>query len=171
MILSYLSMLILVVLSNYLVQFPINDWLTWAMFPYPCTFFVNELTNRIYGPNQARKVVYGGFVMAVILSFWVASPQIAFASGTAFLVAQLLDISLFSRLRNASWWVAPFVASFLASAVDTCIFWPLAFMGETSLPIWTWGFSDFLVKVACDLLLLTPYRYIIRKVTTPVALS
>lgn len=92
----FLSMLLCVIASNYLVLFPINDWLTWGAFPYPISFLVTELTNRFYGPKVARRVIYVGFAMGVILSIWLATPKIAFASGLAFLISQLLDVSIFN---------------------------------------------------------------------------
>ena len=122
MILSYLSMMVIVALSNYLVQFPINDWLTLGAFSYPVSFLVTELTNRFYGPKLARQVVYVGFLLGVILSGWVAPLQIAIASGSAFFVSQLLDIYVFNRLRQAPWWQGPFYASLIASLIDTAIF-------------------------------------------------
>lgn len=153
----FLAMTFFVACSNYLVQFPINDWLTYGAFAYPFTFLVTELCNRFYGPRNARKVVYAGFAVAVLLSTMLSTPKIAFASGAAFLVAQLLDISIFTRLRQQSWWIAPFCASALASLVDTLIFWNLAFYDE-GMPLLSLAFGDFLVKLALDVLLLMPYR-------------
>lgn len=106
---AYLSMIAIVASCNYLVQFPINDWLTYAAFPYPLSFLVTELTNRLYGSVIARRVVYIGFSLAVLLSFWLATPKIAMASGMAFLISQLLDISVFNSLRQNTWWYAPFL--------------------------------------------------------------
>lgn len=156
------AMLILVAASNYLVQFPINEWLTWGAFPYPITFLVNELTNRLYGAREARKVVQAGFLLALSLSFLLFPWEIALASATAFLVAQLLDISIFSRLRTWQWWVGPLAASVAASAVDTALFWSIAFGTATSLWI-TWALGDFAVKLVMDLLMLTPFRLLVRK--------
>lgn len=153
----FIAMTFFVACSNYLVQFPINDWLTFGAFAYPFTFLVTEICNRQYGPKNARRVVYAGFAVAVVLSVFLSTPKIAMASGTAFLVAQLLDISIFTKLRRNSWWVAPFCASALASLVDTVIFWNMAFLGE-DLSIATLASGDFLVKIALDLLLLMPYR-------------
>lgn len=164
---AYLAMIAVVSASNYLVQFPINDWLTCGAFTYPASFLVTELTNRFYGPKQARKVVYVGFVIAVILSIWLATPKIALASGMAFLVSQLLDIAVFNRLRNGAWWYAPFFASLLASIVDTGMFWSIAFWGE-DLPVLTWATGDFGIKFAMDVAMLTPFRMAIRKRQTMV---
>ncbi len=156
----YLAMVFVVVLSNILVQYPINDWLTWGAFPYPLSFFFNELTNRIYGPLQAKRVVYVGFIFASVLSFQLATPKIAIASISAFLVSQLLDISIFNRLRSAVWWCGPLAASLLASLVDTCIFWSIAFWGE-GMPLIQLALGDFTVKSLLDLSFLIPFRWII----------
>ncbi len=161
--LPYLLMTLLVCASNILVQYPLNDWLTWGAFPYPITFLVTELTTRSYGPRQARKVVYAGFCCAVLLSFWLATPKIASASCTAFLTAQLLDILLFNRLRSSAWWLGPLCASVCASLLDASIFWPLAFYGE-DLPILTWALGDTAAKLAMDFCLLLPFRFAINKV-------
>ena len=158
------AMTLLVAASNLLVLFPINDWLTWGAFPYPATFLVTELTNRFHGPAQARWVVYVGFALAVVLSVWMATPKIALASGAAFLLAQLLDISVFNRLRQAPWWCAPLFASVLASLFDAAIFWNIAFWGE-DVPLLTWAVGDTTVKLLMDVALLTPFRLAIRTTT------
>lgn len=150
------AMMAVVTASNILVQFPINDWLTWGAFTYPVSFLVTDLTNRALGPARARLVVYAGFALAVGLSIWLATPRIAVASGSAFLLAQLLDIRVFDRLRQGSWWRAPFVSSLLASAVDTALFFSLAFAG-TGLPWLTWGVGDFAVKAAMAIVMLLPF--------------
>lgn len=160
---ALVAMITAVAASNYLVQFSINDWLTWGAFLYPITFFITELTNRSYGPIAARKIVYVGFGVAVVLSAVLAPAKIAAASGLAFLVSQLLDISVFNRLRKAAWWVAPFFASFTASAIDTAIFWSIAFYGE-NVPLLTWALGDFAVKVAVDVMMLTPFRLAMSRV-------
>lgn len=165
--LAYFAMMVLVALSNYLVQFPISDWLTWGAIPYPITFLVTELTNRFYGPKKARKVVYVGFALAVFLSVWLATPRIAMASGLAFLCSQLLDIYVFTRIRQTVWWYAPLFASGLASIVDTAIFWNVAFYGE-NLPYFTWALGDLTVKFVMDLSLLSPFRLFIRSKAAPV---
>lgn len=152
-----LAMTVVVTASNVLVAYPINDWLTWGAFSYPVAFLVTDLTNRALGPGAARKVVYAGFVVAVALSLWLADPRIALASGSAFLVAQLLDIAIFDRLRRASWWRAPFVSSTLSSAIDTAIFFALAFAG-TGLPWITWALGDYAMKLAMALAMLVPFR-------------
>ncbi|MFE0756378.1 queuosine precursor transporter [Inquilinus sp. NPDC058860] len=155
--LALIAMIAVVVASNYLVQFPINDWLTWGAFTYPVTFLVTDLTNRFFGPRRARQVAYAGFALAVLLSLWLADWRIAVASGTAFLVGQLLDIHIFDRLRRAAWWRAPFIGSAVGSVVDTAIFFTIAFAG-TGLPILTLMAGDLSVKLACALLFLAPFR-------------
>lgn len=161
---AYAAMIFIVVISNYLVQFPINNWLTWGALPYPISFLITELTNRFYGPKKARNVVYVGFSIAVILSIWLSTPKIALASGSAFLCAQLLDVYVFDTLRRKPWWYAPFFASFSASALDAIIFWNIAFYGE-NLPILTWAIGDTAVKFAIDLGMLYPFRLAIKKVS------
>jgi uncharacterized PurR-regulated membrane protein YhhQ (DUF165 family) len=143
--------------SNIAVQYPINDWLTWGALTYPLAFLVTDLTNRRYGPQEARRVAYVGFALAVLLSIALAGPRIALASGAAFLTAQLLDISVFDRLRRLPWWQAPLVSTALASTWDTAVFFVLAFAG-TGLPWITWGLGDLGAKAAMAVLLLIPFR-------------
>ena len=152
-----IAMTVVVVASNILVQYPINDWLTWGAFTYPVAFLVTDLSNRSLGPARARRVVYVGFAVAVVLSIALATPRIALASGTAFLSAQLLDIYIFDRLRRGVWWRAPVISSGVASVFDTAVFFSLAFAG-TGLPWVTWGLGDFAAKAAMALALLLPYR-------------
>ena len=151
------AMAVIVALSNYLVQFAINDWLTWAAFSYPIAFLVTDLTNRSMGPRAARLVIAAGFALAVALSLWLADARIALASGTAFLVAQLLDVAVFNRLRSGLWWRAPLVSSTLGSIVDTALFWSIAF-AATGLPWVTWALGDFAVKMAMTAFMLLPFR-------------
>ena len=151
------AMTFVVALSNYAVQFPINDWLTWGALTYPAAFLVTDLTNRSLGPRAARIVICVGFVLAVILSVWLATPRIALASGTAFLVAQLLDVAVFDRLRAAVWWRAPLVSSTLASTVDTALFFSIAF-AATGLPWVTWALGDLGVKMLMAGMMLVPFR-------------
>ena len=174
------AMAAVVALSNVLVQYPFNDWLTWGAFTYPLAFLVTDVANRLMGPAAARRVVLVGFLIAVALSAWLATPRIAIASGTAFLTAQLLDIAIFDRLRAGRWWRAPLVSSLFGSAVDTALFFSLAFapmfvaLGPNedwalaSTPLLGFGpetalwvslaIGDFGVKVALALLALIPYR-------------
>lgn len=152
-----LAMAAVIVLSNVLVQHPINDWLTWGAFSYPLVFLVNDLTNRALGPQAARRVAFIGFAVAVAVSLLVAPWRIALASGTAFIVAQLLDVAVFNRLRRASWWKAPLLGSLAASVIDTLVFFYLAFAG-TALDWTLLAAGDLAVKAAMAVLLLAPYR-------------
>lgn len=111
LLLAVLAMGAVVLGSNVLVQYPINDWLTWGAFSYPVAFLVSNLINRRFGPQAARKVAWAGFALAVVLSIWIATPRIAVASCLAFIAAQLLDITVFDRLRRGHWWRAPMVAT------------------------------------------------------------
>lgn len=159
-------MVVVVTASNVLVQYAISDWLTWAAFTYPISFLVTDLTNRRLGPGAARRVVYAGFALAVLLSALLATPRIALASGTAFLVAQLLDVRVFDRLRERAWWMPPLVSSLLGSAVDTVLFFAIAFHA-TGVPWVTLAIGDFAIKVVMALLLLLPFRGLLR-LTRPV---
>jgi hypothetical protein len=151
------AMVAVVAGSNLAVQYPINDWLTWGAFTYPVAFLVTDLTNRRFGPEQARRVAYVGFALAVALSVVLAGPRIALASGCAFLTAQLLDILVFDRLRRLAWWQAPLLSTALASLWDTGVFFGLAFAGS-GLPWITWAIGDLGAKAAMALLLLLPFR-------------
>ena len=152
------AMTVIVAASNVLVQYPINDWLTWGAFTYPVAFLVTDLTNRALGAAKARQVVYAGFALAVVLSIVLATPRIAIASGLAFLVAQLLDVYIFDRMRRtARWWTPPLVSSSIASAVDTALFFSVAFVG-TGVPWVTLGLGDYAVKLALALAMLIPFR-------------
>jgi uncharacterized PurR-regulated membrane protein YhhQ (DUF165 family) len=179
--LPILAMAAVVALSNFAVQYPIRqfglaDYLTWGALTYPLAFLVTDLTNRRFGAELTRKVVYCGFALAVVLSVWLASPRIAFASGSAFLFGQLLDILVFSRLRRQAWWRAPLAGSLFGSALDTALFFSLAFAGDPSMsgpvtygaitvPLWMGlAFFDFCVKVAMALVLLIPYGALMSKV-------
>lgn len=174
------AMAALVAASNVLVQHPVGDFLTWGAFTYPFAFLVTDLANRRGGPALARRVVYVGFALAVALSIWLATPRIAFASGTAFLAAQLLDVAVFDRLRHGRWWRAPLVSSTLGSALDTALFFTLAFSGFAAFgfPVEAWAtapapllgvgpaapfwvglaLGDFAVKLLIALAALGPYR-------------
>jgi len=161
-----LAMTIIVTASNFLVQYPLNDWLTWGALTYPVAFLVTDLTNRHLGPGAARRVVYVGFAFAVLLSAVLATPRIAIASGSAFLTAQLLDIYVFNRVRKARWWLPPLLSSLLASVVDTVLFFSLAF-AATGSPWITWAFGDLGVKLAVALLMLVPFRLLLA-LTAPI---
>ena len=169
LVLAVLAMGAVVLGSNVLVQYPINDWLTWGAFSYPVAFLVSNLINRRFGPGPARRVAWAGFALAVVLSFWVATPRIAVASCSAFIVAQLLDITVFDRLRRGSWWRAPMVATTCSATVDTTIFWSIAFAGS-ALPWMSWALGDLAVKLAIGVCLLAPFRALLWKmapVTAP----
>jgi uncharacterized PurR-regulated membrane protein YhhQ (DUF165 family) len=160
----YLSAMVLVVVSaNVLVQYPVNDWVTWGAITYPLAFLLTDLCNRRFGPQQARRLVWGGFLVAVLLSAWLATPRIAIASGSAFLLAQMLDVKLFDRWRHVGrWWLPPLLSSSIGSALDTAWFFTFAFVG-TGLPWLTWALGDYAVKLCIALLLLLPYRSITRR--------
>lgn len=160
-----LTMAAVVGASNWLVQYPINAYLTWGAFSYPIAFLVTDVCNRCFGPRRAREVALVGFTLGIGLSLWLANGQIAFASGTAFLVAQLMDVAIFNQLRRASWWKAPLWGSVVASIIDTAIFFSLAFHGTDVawLPL---ALGDLAVKLAMAVLLLAPYRALVRRFTT-----
>lgn len=152
-----LAMSLVIVLSNVLVQYPINDYLTWGAFSYPLVFLVTDLVNRGAGPALARRVAGIGFAVAVAVSFALAPWRIAVASGTAFIVAQVLDIAMFNRWRQASWWKAPLIGSLVASVIDTGVFFFIAFAG-TDLDWALLAAGDLAVKAAMAVVLLVPYR-------------
>jgi uncharacterized PurR-regulated membrane protein YhhQ (DUF165 family) len=154
-----LAMAVVILSSNELVQHPINDWLTWGAFTYPIAFLVTDTTNRLFGAEKARRVVYFGFALGVLLSVFV-DLRIAAASGSAFLVAQLLDIYVFDRLRRQAWWKAPLVSSLAGSVVDTALFFSLAFAGY-GLPWVTWALGDFGAKLFMAATLLPVFRLIV----------
>ena len=174
LVVPVLAMTLVVVASNIFVQYPfepfgLGDYLTWGAFSYPVAFLVTDLTNRRFGATTARQLVIVGFIIAVVLSVWLATPRIALASGTAFLVGQLLDITVFNRLRRQSWWHAPLAGSVVGSALDTALFFSLAFAGieDMSVPVPVFGvilplwqslaIFDFAVKMLVALLALIPY--------------
>ncbi|HEX2884934.1 queuosine precursor transporter [Vineibacter terrae] len=164
------AMVGVVALSNYVVQFEIFTHsvlgtVTWGALTYPATFFVTDLANRAFGPRRARQVVYVGFAVGIVASLLLAPWRIALASGTAFLVGQLLDIVVFDRLRRAPWWQAPFAGSALGSIVDTVLFFGVAFVGVFPLLPSGTGPSvlsliqgDLIVKLSFALLFLAPFR-------------
>lgn len=179
------AMAALVLASNILVQHPLGAFLTLGAFTYPFAFLVTDVTNRASGPRAARRVVYVGFAVGAVLSFLLSSPRIAAASGIAFLTAQLLDVAAFDRLRRGSWWRAPLVSSTLGSALDTALFFWLAFSASGAFlgPIEDWAvgpapllgvgpeapfwvslaLGDFMVKMLVALAALGPYRVLTRR--------
>lgn len=202
-LLGVIAMAAVVVASNILVQFLLGDWLTWGAFTYPVAFLVTDLTNRAFGPTAARRVVLFGFIVGVICSLIgtqimlesgpAVTLRIALGSGTAFLVAQLIDILVFDRLRKGRWWRAPLVSSFVGSALDTALFFTIAFSaalvfvepsndvswaGEIvpmlgfgpAAPFWvSLGVADFAVKMALAMIALVPFRLIAGRLRTQAA--
>tara|TARA_Y100000590_G_scaffold410214_1_gene503058 strand:+ start:45 stop:632 length:588 start_codon:yes stop_codon:yes gene_type:complete len=173
-ILAFLMSLI-VVLSNYLVQYPVNymglqNLLTYGAFSYPVAFLITDLSNRRYGKNIAKKIVYLGFILGVIITFYFStnysdfiSIRIAIGSGTAFLIAQLIDVNIFHRLRKKIWFVAPLTSSLIGSSVDTFLFFSISFYG-TGINWVTLSFGDLLVKIFVALMMLIPFRLLLSHV-------
>ena len=198
-----LAMAAIVVASNILVQFLFGQWLTWGAFTYPLAFLVTDIMNRVYGASDARKVVFAGFIAGVICSMIgtqimgefgpLVTWRIALGSGLAFLTAQLLDVAIFDRLRDGAWWRAPLVSTILGSAVDTTLFFTIAFAGALTfiepgndvswagelhpmlgfgpvVPLWvSLAVADWGVKLSLALIALVPFRLIVRRLTTEVA--
>ena len=173
-ILAFLMALV-VVLSNYLVQFPVHymgfqDLLTYGAFSYPIAFLITDLSNRKYGKTTAKKIVYLGFILGVILTFYFStnysdliSVRIAFGSGTAFLVAQLIDVNIFDKLRKKIWFAAPLVSSLIGSSIDTFLFFSISFYG-TGVKWVTLSFGDLFVKIFVALIMLIPFRLLLSHV-------
>ena len=162
LLLAVLAMGAVVLGSNVLVQYPINDWLTWGAFSYPVAFLVSNLINRRFGPRLARRVAWVGFAVAVAASLWLAPVRIAVASGMAFIASQMLDIQAFDRLRHGSWWRAPLVATVLAALLDSLVFWSIGFAG-TGGPWVTWALGDLAVKLLVGVWLLLPFRLLMAR--------
>ena len=152
-------MSIVILASNELVKHPINNWLTWGAFSYPLSFLVTDITNRLFNAQAARRVVYVGFSLGVGLSLFI-DIRIAVASGSAFLIAQLLDIYVFNKLRNLSWWKAPLASSIVGSALDTALFFTIAF-AYSDLPWITWAIGDFSAKLFMAASLLPIFRILV----------
>lgn len=201
------AMAVIVVASNILVQFLFGNWLTWGAFTYPLAFLVTDVMNRVYGAATARKVVFAGFVTGVMCSlvgtqvmlqgdgytYPAVTLRIAIGSGLAFLTAQLLDVSIFDRLRAGTWWRAPLASSLVGSAVDTALFFTIAFSGALSFiepsndvswageilpllgagplaPLWvSLAVADWGVKLALALIVLVPFRLIVKRMTLSLA--
>ena len=163
---------VVVLLSNFLVQFPINYYglneiLTYGAFSYPIAFLITDLANRSYGKIIARKVVYLGFVIGISFTLFFStnysdliSLRIAVGSGSAFLIAQLLDIQIFHRLRKNKWFVAPLASSIFGSIVDTFLFFSISFAG-TGVPWLTLSLGDLGVKLFVALAMLIPFRLLL----------
>lgn len=156
------AMALVVLASNILVQYALNDWLTWGAFTYPVAFLVSELVNRRFGPRMARRVAWVGFAVAVAASLWLAPVRIAVASGAAFIASQLLDIGVFHRLRAGRWWRAPLAATLAAAVLDSIVFWSIGFAG-TGGPWLTWAMGDLAVKLAVGAGMLLPFRLLIAR--------
>ena len=166
---------LVVVLSNYLVQFPIKyfqlgEFLTYGALSYPVAFLITDLTNRRYGKIVARKIVYIGFILGVTLTLYFStdfsnliSKRIAIGSGTAFLIAQLLDVQVFDRLRKKVWFVAPLASSLIGSCIDTFLFFSIAFYG-TGVNWITLSFGDLFVKIFVALVMLIPFRILLSSI-------
>jgi len=163
---------VVVLSSNYLVQFPIKYYgleeiLTYGAFTYPIAFLITDLANRSYGKLAARKIVYIGFIIGISFTLFFStnfsdliSVRIAIGSGTAFIVAQLLDVQIFDKLRKREWFVAPFVSSFIGSLVDTFLFFSISFYG-TGIAWVTLFVGDLTVKIFVALLMLVPFRLLL----------
>ncbi len=169
-----ICMAVIVAISNFLVQFPVNYFgleniLTYAAFTYPITFLITDLANRKYGKIIARRVVYFGFFIGIILTLYFStnfedliSIRIAIGSGTAFLVSQLLDVRVFDLLRKKIWFIAPLSSSLLGSLIDTFLFFSISFY-NTDVPWITLAMGDFIVKVLISLIMLIPFRLLLNK--------
>ena len=166
---------LIVVISNFLVQFPIeffglNEILTYGAFSYPITFLITDLANRAYGKIIARRVVYIGFVVGILLTLFIStnftdliSIRIAIGSGTAFLVAQLIDVQIFDKLRQRKWFVAPLTSSLIGSTIDTFLFFSIAFY-STGIPWVSLAFGDLSIKLIIALSMLIPFRLLLTSI-------
>ena len=166
---------IVVVVSNFLVQFPVqyfglSEILTYGAFSYPITFLITDLANRAYGKIVARKVVYFGFVIGILLTLIVStnfddiiSIRIAIGSGTAFFISQNLDVQVFDKLRKKDWFIAPLTSSFFGSITDTFLFFSISFY-STGIPWVTLALGDFAVKLFITLIMLIPFRLLLNKI-------
>ena len=163
---------VVVLTSNYLVQFPINYYglekiLTYGAFSYPVAFLITDLANRSYGKVVARKIVYIGFIIGIVFTLFFStnfadliSVRIAIGSGTAFMVAQLLDVQIFDYLRKKKWFVAPLTSSLIGSTVDTFLFFSISFYA-TGIPWVTLSLGDLAVKIFVALVMLIPFRLLL----------
>ena len=168
---------VVVLASNYLVQFPINYYgleeiLTYGAFSYPVAFLITDLANRSYGKVIARKIVYIGFIIGIAFTLFFStnfadliSVRIAIGSGTAFLVAQLLDVQIFDQKRKKRWFVAPLTSSLIGSTIDTFLFFSISFYA-TGIPWVTLSLGDLAVKVLVALLMLIPFKLLLGTLKT-----
>ena len=171
-LLSFL-MGVVVLSSNYLVQFPVNfyglnELLTYGAFSYPIAFLITDLANRSYGKFVARKIVYLGFLIGIGFTILFStdfadyiSIRIAIGSGTAFLTAQLIDVQIFDNLRKKKWFIAPLTSSIIGSTIDTFLFFSISFYG-TSIPWFTLALGDLAVKIFVALMMLIPFRLLLK---------
>ncbi len=193
-----LAMAAIVVASNILVQFLFGQWLTWGAFTYPLAFLVTDVMNRLYGAAAARRVVFVGFVVGVACSLVgtqimgefgpLVTVRIALGSGIAFLTAQLLDVGIFSALRDRVWWIAPLASTLIGSSVDTALFFSIAFSESLAwihpatdvswasealpilglgpvAPLWvSLAIADWMVKLSLALIALIPFRLIVGRI-------
>lgn len=199
-----IAMAAIVVASNILVQYPLGGWLTWGALTYPFAFLVTDLTNRFQGLSAARRVVMAGFATGIVCSLTgtqiatefgpLVTIRIAIGSGLAFIVAQMLDVALFDRLRGVrGWWQAPLVSTLIGSTLDTALFFSIAFSGALVwlepgndvgwagemlpllglgpvVPLWvSLAVADWCVKIGLALVALVPFRIIVGKLTAKVA--
>jgi len=176
LLLSFL-MGVVVLSSNYLVQFPIKhygleDLLTYGAFSYPIAFLITDLANRFYGKIVAKNIVYIGFAVGISFTLLFStnftdliSIRIAIGSGTAFLIAQLVDVQIFDKLRKRKWFIAPIVSSFIGSTIDTFLFFSISFYA-TGVPWLTLSLGDLAVKILVALLMLIPFRLLLSSVKT-----
>ena len=163
---------VVVLASNYLVQFPINyygleELLTYGAFSYPIAFLITDLANRSFGKVVARKIVYIGFTIGILFTLVFStnftdliSIRIAIGSGTAFIIAQLLDVQIFDQLRKKKWYIAPLTSSLIGSTVDTFLFFSISFYG-TGIPWITLSLGDLTVKIFVALVMLIPFRLLL----------
>ena len=173
-ILAFLMALV-VSLSNYLVKFPVtyfglNNLLTYGAFSYPVAFLITDLSNRRYGKNTAKKIVYLGFGLGVFLTFYFStnysdliSIRIAIGSGAAFLISQLIDVNIFDKLRKKVWYIAPLISSLIGSTIDTFLFFYISFYGE-KVNWLTLAFGDLSVKIFIALFMLIPFRLLLTRI-------
>ena len=167
-----LLMGLVVLISNFLVQFPVkyyglDEILTYGAFSYPIAFLITDLANRSFGKLTARKIVYFGFMIGILFTLIFStnfsdsiSIRIAVGSGTAFIIAQLLDVQVFDKLRRKTWFVAPLFSSLIGSTIDTFLFFSISFYG-TGVPWVTLSFGDLSVKIFIALIMLIPFRLLL----------
>ena len=168
-------MAFVVAVSNYFVQYPVKffnleNLLTYGAFTYPVSFLITDLSNRRYGKEGAKKIVYFGFALGVFLTFCFStdykdliSIRIAIGSGSAFLIAQMIDVNIFDKLRNRIWFTAPLVSSLIGSCIDTFLFFSISFYG-TGINWVTLSLGDLLVKIFIALIILNPFRILLSRI-------